>query len=48
MMKKYTTEEIYILTGRDDKTASVQFIPGTESYKKYGSYHPDCCSIGNK
>jgi hypothetical protein len=38
MMKKYTTEEIYILTGRDDKTASVQFIPGTESYKKYGSY----------
>jgi hypothetical protein len=37
-MKKYTIEEIYILVGREDKTASVQFIPGTSSYQKYGPY----------
>jgi len=36
-MHNYTLEEIYVLTGRDDKTASLEFIPGTDSYNKYGS-----------
>ncbi|MFC0513166.1 hypothetical protein ACFFGT_03105 [Mucilaginibacter angelicae] len=37
-MKKYAIEEIYDLVGRDDRTASVTFIPGTASYQKFGAY----------
>jgi len=35
---KYTIEEIYTIVGKDDKTAGLQLIPGTESFKKFGSY----------
>lgn len=34
----YTLEEIYLLVGREDKTASVWFKYGSESYAIYGSY----------
>jgi hypothetical protein len=35
---KYTLEEIYLLVGREDKTAGLKLIPGTDAYKKYGSF----------
>ncbi|MFA6245583.1 MAG: hypothetical protein WC615_01500 [Mucilaginibacter sp.] len=36
-IKKYSIEEIYEIVGRDDKTAQLQFIPGTGSFEKFGS-----------
>lgn len=35
---KYTLEEIYLLVGRDDKTAGLTFKYGSDSFKKYGDH----------
>lgn len=34
----YSIELIYQLVGKEDKTANVDFIYGSDSYQKYGSY----------
>jgi hypothetical protein len=34
---QYNIEELYKLTGRDDKVAVIDFIVGSDNYKEYGS-----------
>jgi len=34
----YTIEEIYLLVGKDDKTAGLTFKYGSDAFKKYGSF----------
>lgn len=34
----YTLEEIYLLVGKEDKTASLTFKRGSNAFKNYGSY----------
>jgi hypothetical protein len=35
---RYSTEDIYRLVGREDKTAGITFRPGTKSYELYGDF----------
>lgn len=35
---KYSLEEIYLLVGKEDKTAGLTLKPGSESYNKFGSF----------